>query len=435
MFDKLKTKNGYFATLPTPFGHGIETTAMSFNVDYFLSTFDDVRDGLKYNNVCGELNCQNFLEDYFSKKVLNSNDVDIVTNEESTLLINSGKGTSSNSEYYSIVPLKNKDNVWCFYFFTYNVDDRKLSIKIKSGSDYITNTTFKISEQREFYKTFNYDGTPVTVDIIFYDGEDILKTESYILNEKTKDSYSSNGMFKEKNKPKIKLVHLQTQPNDEKEIKSRESLQPLSNFGIDYVLHQNELYNSLPPSHNCLRPNSVSMGLFNEDEIRQRGTALTPAHYGCFESFKNGILSEFDDDLDFLIVCEGDCLLEVGHNEFVEKLYKICEIVKDESIDYFSFGDTDLLEYDWRQSNVISEIPNQDLIFITDKIIGIQCIMFPKHIKKFLFDKLLYHKWDAADLYFNIIFSGRKMGIVKNRLTTQADWISFIDKQNKIFRK
>ena len=435
MFEKLNTIDGYFSTLPTPFGNGIETTAMSFTTDYFLSTFDDVRNGLEYNESCSKSNSQNFLEDYFSKKIFNSNNVEIITNDESTLLINSGKGTSSNSEYYSIIPVKNKDNVWCFYFYTYNVDDRKISIKIKSGNNYITNTTFKISEQKEFYKTFNYDGTPIETQIIFYDGDDILKTENYVLNDKTKESYSSNGFFKEKIKPKIKLVHLQTKTNNDKEIKSRDSLSPLSNFGIDYTLHQNELYTSLPPSHNCLRPYSVSINLFNDEEVKERGTALTPAHYGCFESFKNGILSEFDDDLDFLIVCEGDCILEVSHSEFIEKLYKVCEIINEEKIDYFSFGDVDTLDFGWKQSNVVSEIPNQNLIFITDKIIGLQCIMFPKHIKKFLFEKLMTHKWDASDIYFNIIFSDKKKGIVYKRLTSQCDGISFIDNQEKIFRK
>ena len=108
------------------------------------------------------------------------------------------------------------------------------------------------------------------------------------------------------------------------------------------------------------------------------------------------------------------------------------EITKE---DYFSFGDVDTLDFGWKQSNIISEIPNQDLLFITDKIIGLQCIMFPKHIKKFLFDKLINHKWDASDIYFNIIFSDRKKGILYNRITSQCDVISFIDKQNKIFRK
>ena len=44
-------------------------------------------------------------------------------------------------------------------------------------------------------------------------------------------------------------------------------------------------------------------------------------------------------------------------------------------------------------------------------------------------------KWDAADMFFNQIFKGSpyKMGIVKDRCTTQAEGFSLIDKQEKRF--
>ena len=63
--------------------------------------------------------------------------------------------------------------------------------------------------------------------------------------------------------------------------------------------------------------------------------------------------------------------------------------------------------------------------------------MFPKFVRGYLKNTLLTHKWDAADLYFNIIFANSqyKMGIVHNRLTTQADGLSTIDNTFKTFRK
>ena len=61
--------------------------------------------------------------------------------------------------------------------------------------------------------------------------------------------------------------------------------------------------------------------------------------------------------------------------------------------------------------------------------------MFPKSVSKLLKEKLRTHLWDAADMYFNNIFSGPQMGIVKKRLTTQADGISLIDNTEKIFIK
>jgi hypothetical protein len=74
-------------------------------------------------------------------------------------------------------------------------------------------------------------------------------------------------------------------------------------------------------------------------------------------------------------------------------------------------------------------------MYVTDHIIGLQCIMFPKKIAESLKYKLRTHKWDAADMYFNNIFAGPQMGIVKKRLTTQADGFSLIDNMQKTFRK
>jgi hypothetical protein len=344
---------------------------------------------------------------------------------------------SSNSEYYSIVPINNTNNKWAFYFYTYNIDNRSVNVEISEG-DYVSfSKTFNIQEHREFLREIEYRGTPIKIKLTFYEENIIYKIENYELNDSTIITYKNNGWFKYKKLPKIKLVHLQTTNNDEREILSRESLKQVIPFGIEYVLHVNEPYKSLPPSHNSVRPQCVSMELFDEDKSKQIGTALTPSHYGCFESFKNAILSEFDNDLDFLIVCEGDCIIEVPIDEFVEKVKQSCNIVNESDIQYFSFGDTKTLDFGWHQSNMIKEIPNQDLLFITDKIIGLQCIMFPRKTKEFLHTQLRTHKWDCADTYFNIIFAehGLNMGILNERITTQADGVSLIDQEFKTFIK
>jgi hypothetical protein len=61
--------------------------------------------------------------------------------------------------------------------------------------------------------------------------------------------------------------------------------------------------------------------------------------------------------------------------------------------------------------------------------------MFPASIDNALKHLLRTEKWDAADMYFNIIFNHSNMGIVYERLTTQADGYSLIDKQFKTFKK
>jgi len=430
-------KKAYLGTLNTPFGKGIQTNGMSFNVDFFLEKFHDTRMGDKYNEICNSLGAQNFLEDYLVKVVNNHLDeIEIINNTQETLLIHSGLGVASNSEYYSILPIEKEPNKYIFYFYTYNVDDRKVNIAMSKGGQEFYNYRFQINKTREFQKIFEYDGTQIDITLEFYDGDDIYKTETYTINDNNLDKYKNTGFYKIKTwKPKIKLVHIQTTKNDEREQRSRESLQQVANYGIEYILHLNEPYKSLPPAHNCIRPNCVSMELFDEPTIQRLGTALTPSHYGCYDAFKNAVLGEFD-DVDFLIVCEGDCIIEVPMEEFAKKVFEAARICEDNNIGYFSFGDTHTLEHGWLQSKVTETIDGQDLMFLTNHIIGLQCIMFPKLSKDYLKHQLRTHYWDAADIYFNTIFrdSKHKMGILHHRITTQAGGFSLIDQQEKKFR-
>lgn len=233
---------------------------------------------------------------------------------------------------------------------------------------------------------------------------------------------------------KIKLVHLQTDKNDLREITSKASLISLYKYGIEYKRHHNAIYESTPPVHNCMRPECI--GTKSSDYTTPMGvTALTPAHYGCFESFKIAMLREFDKDLDFLILCEGDCLIEVDKEKFIEMVEVIGEIMEREDIGYFSFGDTATLDGHVRQSEVVYVPENQNLCFVTDKIIGLQCIMFSKKYRDILQDAFMYDRWDAADIFLNVICSRYhiKMGILNNRITTQANGVSLIDGMYKKF--
>ena len=313
----------------------------------------------------------------------------------------------------------------------------------------LSNRCFVISEK---CNDEEFNNSP---NLITCDKDDIPKLCEYYINRplerlewinKGYEYIKSNPIVIPKNKKmdkknhinyKIKLVHLQTTQNEHREKESRKSIQQVIPYGIEYVLHQNELYTSLPPVHTCVRPHNVRMGKYEDVNDSEYGNALTPAHYGCFEAFKVGILSEFDNDLDFLIVCEGDCIIEVPIEEFIDKVNQTCDIVNQEDISYFSFGDTKTLDYGWHQSDVVREIPNQDLLFITNKIIGLQCVMFSKKSRKTIMNQLRTHRWDCADTFFNMICVEQKlsMGILKKRITTQVDGESFIDKENKIFIK
>ena len=425
-------KPGYFGLLNTPFGKGIETTAMTMDVDFFLNTFHDTRDAQEYNKICESLGAQNFLEEYMAKVIdrVDKNDVTLIDSPEETFLKHSGRGVASNSEYYSILPVVGKPNTYMFYFYTYNIDNRIINVTVGDIMFRID-----IAKHREYKHEFEFKGSPIDVVMEFYDGDHLYKQDKYTVSNDTLDKFKHTGSFKWKNvKPRIKVVHIQTTRDDEREQLSRESIQRVKDYGWEYILHQNHPYKSLPPAHTCLRPECVSMELFDDETANRVGTALTPAHYGCFEAFKLAVLTEFH-ECDFLMVCEGDCLIESDIKEFITVVETSCQTILDYCIGYMSFGDKALLEQGWVQSNVARDI--NETMYITDKIIGIQCIMFPVGAASYLKEQFRTEKWDAADYFFNRVFQNSpwELGIVHNRLTTQADGFSLIDQTNKTFIK
>lgn len=415
-------------TLNTPFGKGIQTNGMFFKTDFVGKLLDDVRTPEEYNTLCESIGAHNFLEDYMMKKVERTQGVWVEYPEKETLLVHTGEGKSSNSEYVGIVRCE-EENCNYFYFYTYNETVPHYKMRL-------------LNNKREFSRELDlkYRESYLRLD------DDIVTVSLELVENQTTREFSVNdikGTIKiltgsepapKTNRPKIKLVHIQTTLNDEREQLSRASLEQVQDYGWEYILHTNEPYRSLPPIHNCNRPQAVSMELFDEATVRERSTALTPAHYGCYLAFKDAILGEFD-DCDYLIVCEGDCIIETDINKFVYTVENCAVKLEENNIGFMSFGDKDTLEFGWPQSPVVKEV--DDVMYITDHLIGMQCIMFPKFVKSYLKNKLRTNKWDAADMYFNEIFygSGYDMGIVHKRLTTQADGYSLIDQQFKTFRK
>jgi glycosyltransferase involved in cell wall biosynthesis len=429
IYDGFSKLNGEWqavlATLNTPFGKGIQTNGMFFNTDFVGKLLDDVRTPEEYNKLCESIGAQNFLEDYMMKKVQKTSGIWVEYPNMETFLVNSGHGKSSNSEYVGIVK-NEKWGVNYFYFYSYNESVPYYLIKQYDKDENLLYTD-EFAKQEKFI--------PLLHDV--YRVELIQNENDYIRIYYIDDiigSINIKDIPVEIERPKIKLVHIQTTLNDEREQLSRASLQEVKAYGWEYILHQNIPYASLPPIHNCNRPQAVSMELFDEATVRERSTALTPAHYGCYEAFKNAILSEFN-DCDYLIVCEGDCLIEGDVGNFIHKVEKCALMLEKTNIGFMSFGDKDTLEFAWPQSPVVREV-DEDM-YVTDHLIGLQCIMFPFYVSNFLKEKLRLNNWDAADMYFNQIFynSSYHMGIVYNRLATQADGYSLIDKQHKEFIK
>lgn len=237
---------------------------------------------------------------------------------------------------------------------------------------------------------------------------------------------SKGGIHKTKIQKNVKVVQFLLNGDYDKQNQSIKNLSKLEDFGIHYVKHFNDKYTDLPPIETCNRPHDVGIDL--------KPNALTPAHYGCYNSFKKAFLSEFDDDLDFLIIMEGDAKIQ-NHQLFVDKLNESIELIEKNNIGFLSFGGIFDLEFGVLQSNLVENL--SDDFFVCDKIIGCQCIIFPSSSRESMRNILENEKWDALDIYLNQISHNNniRIGVSRKTLVTQFDGISSIDNVVKQFKE
>jgi len=214
---------------------------------------------------------------------------------------------------------------------------------------------------------------------------------------------------------KIKLVHLLTETDAEREIRSVESLSPLESNGIEYIQHVNERYRG--DAHLSHAP--VYQGNH------------TAGHYGAFQSFRKAIEQEFDEGLEALIVCECDCVLSIGHERFAEMAAEAAHVCREHLINYVSFGSPSGNGIVW--SPVVEDHPSYGSFFLTDKIIMTHCILLPRHSREYLLRQLRTNTWDAVDIWLNWCFRStteippKRFAVSRETVAHQHEGISLLD--------
>jgi len=214
---------------------------------------------------------------------------------------------------------------------------------------------------------------------------------------------------------KIRLVHILTETDTPREQASIASLSPLSNFGLEYVQQINQRY---------VGDDWKSTKALCQNEFTNHG----PGHYGAFQSFKKAMLENFNDDLDALILCECDCVLEVTPEDFMKTVSRAIGFCNKHEIRYFSLGS--------RFVNGILQSPVSEVdsdfteFYITPKIILAHCVILPRCGREFYLDRLGENNWDSPDLWFNEInwlHGNFRFGISFERSAFQHEGHSLID--------
>lgn len=213
----------------------------------------------------------------------------------------------------------------------------------------------------------------------------------------------------------IKLVHILTEPETKREVESIESLSPLGNMGLDYQQQVNQRYRG---------------------DAWKKIPALTqspntnhgPGHYGAFQSFKKAMLDNFSEDLDALVLCECDCVLECSPDHFMDLLKGGIEFCNSNNLQYLSLGSRFVNGF--LQSPETGFDENYPDFYVTNKVILAHCVVLPASARGIILKALEEFSWDSPDIWFNEALwrSGiNRFGIIKERLARQHEGISLID--------
>lgn len=201
-------------------------------------------------------------------------------------------------------------------------------------------------------------------------------------------------------KPRIQIKHLLTRPDDEREKASIKSISILQRYGFDYQPIVNQVYEGLAPVENCRRPEHISKD--NKPGELYPGAGLgwiTGRHYGCYLAHR-GALETIDSEYDYTLIFEADAYIHSTVDEFVDVIYRGCEIMERDDVYFLSFADNPS-RYKEKLNEYFSKTgSNQDLA---------HAYIVRNRDKSWWMDRLVDCGWDVGDLWYNHVFANHPM--------------------------
>jgi glycosyltransferase involved in cell wall biosynthesis len=211
-----------------------------------------------------------------------------------------------------------------------------------------------------------------------------------------------------KNNVSISAYHILTDIDTEREVRSVADLSKLEDFGISWNPIISKRWTEMPPLETCAFPEIVSM---------TPGGSLTPAHYGCYLGHRKAFETGYSENPDYMLIFECDCILDVTHQEFVNKVHEAIELLETKDLLIFSFG------HHGGQS--ILEV--EDNYIAAYDFIGAHAYLIPRKSYQIIYDKYQTEKWNVTDLWIGNNFRDYRHGLFHHPTTKQARGISILE--------
>ena len=241
----------------------------------------------------------------------------------------------SRVEYFTVLPSTRKNEIVPFVQISNSNDSRTIKYILEKNGEVVKQQEYTVVNRFHTYDTVPYleeDIFKITFEVYDLHTGDFLESKEIIVDKYYRDTkIHNNGLF-EWFIPKIKLMHLVTEPKtNPKEIRSVENIKDFCDkTGIVYEQRINKIWKELPPKDTCNRPDDVQdvPGYYK----------LAPGHYGCYLAHTNSLLAEDNKNYDYILIFEGDVIIDSDYNELYESLKRFSRLAKQTDMDIIGFG-------------------------------------------------------------------------------------------------
>lgn len=232
--------------------------------------------------------------------------------------------------------------------------------------------------------------------------------------------------------PKIRIVHLLLDPNYPEDIPERnwKSTIEKQNLSIscmkrmserfEYVQRYQKVNRTELPSHNCMDPEIINPS----KEFKNEPPVLSYGHYGAYQAHTRGILENFTDDLDALIIMEGDAYTDLSPGEFYKKIidsFLMCSLTEGKMVSFA--GPCFMTGGDWwgmsHDRGQWLEVPH----FLMGTT-----YMIMRSERESILDKIYNTGWHSPDFWLAWNYNMKsKIYVTKERVTYQKEGYSVLD--------
>ena len=394
----LNSKNAYFGNYNANEGPCLYTFFLGANPKFLIDTLPLIENDKQYDELMVKYGAEsNGLENIFYHLFKNSNAfLEPVESFDKYIESSFNFEDFSMVEYYTVLPT-NLPNYFCPWIqISNNKESKTIIYTVEKNGIEIINRDLFISSKYQFWDMVKYninDNFVVKFDIFDSITNNHINTYKFELNKDYfENKIKNNGLFTWKgdlhylNDPKVKIMHLVTEPEtNSKEIRSIENIKKFCEWmDIKYEQRINQIWTEIPPADTCARPDVV--------QDKPGYYKLAPGHYGCYLAHKNAICAEDNIDYDFVLIIEGDTVIDSDYQELYDSLIRFNRLSHQTDMDVIGFGNP------WQNRNlngpkvediwtdVTPFIPAQSYLITQNKINKI------KHL-------LENTPWDAIDLW------------------------------------